>query len=112
MVQGRLLTAHPGGIHGDGGAPRGESSLREGAWTASPGTPDLETAAAAEQRRDWKRVSGVEGFRTGGKYRRKGQPGGPPGAQAPPGRDPTLGRATRAPGALVGPLCPHLVITK
>src|SRR3954464_10268674 len=52
--------------------------------------------------------SGVEGFRTGGKYMRKGQPGGPPGAQAPPRCGPTAGRATRAPGALVGPLLPPL----
>ena len=52
MVHGRLLTAHPGGVHGDGGAPEGESSLRQGVGTASPDSPDLETAAAAEQRRD------------------------------------------------------------
>ena len=57
-----------------------------------------------------RRASGVEGFRTGGKYRRKGAARGPPGAQAPPGRDPTTGHATRAPGPMVGPLCPHLVI--
>src|ERR1041384_8304880 len=35
-----------------------------------------------------------------------GKPGGPLGVQAAPWRDPTLGRAGRAPGALVGPLCP------
>src|SRR4051812_39058381 len=52
MVQGRLLTAHSGGVHGDGGAPRGDSSLRQGAGTASPGSPDLETATAAIQRGD------------------------------------------------------------
>ena len=48
MVQGRLLTEHPGGVHGDGGAPVGESSLRQGAETTSPGSPDLEMAATAE----------------------------------------------------------------
>ena len=52
MFQGGLLTAHPGSVHGDGEAPGGESSLRQGAGTASPSSPDLETAAAAEQRRD------------------------------------------------------------
>ena len=52
MVQGRLLTAHPGGVHGDGGAPGGDSSLRQGVGKVSPGIPDLETAAA-EQRGDW-----------------------------------------------------------
>src|SRR3954468_7277053 len=31
-----------------------------------------------------------------GIYRRRGQPGGPPGSQALPWRDPTLGGATRA----------------
>src|SRR4051812_32121015 len=72
MVQGRLLTAHPGGVHGYGGAPRGESSLRQGAETASPGSLDLETVAAAEQRRDWKRGSLSRVSSTGGKYRRKG----------------------------------------
>ena len=47
MVQGGLLTAHPGSVHGDGEAPGGEFSLRQGARTASPGSPDLETTAAA-----------------------------------------------------------------
>src|ERR1041384_6699997 len=41
----------------------------------------------------------LECFRTGGKYRRKGASRGPLGSQAPPGRGPTLGRATRAPRA-------------
>ena len=50
MVQGGLLTAHPGGVHGDGGSPGGAVSFRQGARAASPGSPDLETAAAAEQR--------------------------------------------------------------
>src|ERR1041385_2314780 len=50
MVQGGLLTAHPGGVHGDGWSPGGGSSFRQGAGAASPGSPDLETAAAAVQR--------------------------------------------------------------
>ena len=62
MVQGRLLTTHPGGVHGDGGAPGGDSSLRQGAETASPGSPDLETAAAAEQREDWEKSFWCRGF--------------------------------------------------
>src|ERR1041385_3087800 len=37
-----------------------------------------------------------------------GQPGGPPGGQAPPWRGQPLGRATRAPGPLVVALWPHL----
>ena len=65
MVQGRLLMAHPGGIHGDEGAPGGESSLRQGAGTASPRSPDLEMVAA-EQIRDWKKGLAPEGFLVGG----------------------------------------------
>ena len=66
MVQGRLLTTHSGGGHGDGGAPVGESSLRQGARTASPGSLDLEMAAAVEQRRDQEKGLAPEGFRDGG----------------------------------------------
>ena len=50
MVQGGLLTAHTGGVHGYGWSPGGVISFRQGAGAASPGSPDLETAAAAEQR--------------------------------------------------------------
>ena len=48
MVQGGLLTAYPGSVHGDGEALEGESSLRQGAGIGSPGSPDLETVAVAE----------------------------------------------------------------
>ena len=64
MVQGVLLMAHPGGVHGDGEAPGGESSLRQGAWIGSPGSPDLEMAAAAEQRGDHEKGLCPEGFRS------------------------------------------------
>src|ERR1044072_4436718 len=50
MVQGGLLTAHTGGVHSYGWSPGGGISFRQGAGAASPGSPDLETAAAAEQR--------------------------------------------------------------
>src|ERR1044071_3033601 len=36
-----------------------------------------------------------------------GQPGGPPGVQAPPWRGQPLGRTTRVPGPLVVALWPH-----
>src|SRR3954462_8303028 len=49
-----LLTAHLGGIHGDGGSPGGGSSFRKGAGAASPDSPNLETVAAV-QRGDGKR---------------------------------------------------------
>ena len=74
---------HPGGIHGDRGAPGGESSLRQGAGTASPGSPDFETAAAAEQRRDREKgLARFEGFRTRVNIGGRGQPWGHQGAQA------------------------------
>src|ERR1043165_4994223 len=50
MVQGELLTAHTGGVHGYGWSPGGCFSFRQGARAASPGSPDLETVAAAIQR--------------------------------------------------------------
>ena len=43
MVQGGLLTAHPGSDHGDGGAPGGDSSLRQGAGTVLLAIPRLES---------------------------------------------------------------------
>src|ERR1044071_4755478 len=50
MVQGGLLTAYPGGVHGYGWSPTGGSSFRQGAEAASPGSPNLEMAAAVIQR--------------------------------------------------------------
>ena len=52
MVQGGLLTAHPGSVHGGGEAPGGDPSLRQGAGKRSSDAPDLGSATAAEQR--WK----------------------------------------------------------
>ena len=49
MVQEGLLMAHPGGDHGDGGASRDQSFLRQGAMTGTSFDLDLEIAAAAEQ---------------------------------------------------------------
>src|SRR3954467_13375445 len=62
MVQGGLLTVHPGSIHCGGEAPRGGSSLRQGAGKRSPGAPDLGSAAAAEQRRDREKGFPSRGF--------------------------------------------------
>src|SRR4051812_48019540 len=66
MVQGGLLTAHPGGAHGYGWSPGGGSSFRQGVGAASPGSPDLETAMAAVQRRDRERKIDIRGFHPGG----------------------------------------------
>ena len=66
MVQGRLLTTHPGGVHGDGGAPGGDSSFRQGAGAASLGSPNLETAVAAVQRGDREKDFDIRDFLRGG----------------------------------------------
>ena len=50
MVQGRLLTAHTGEIHGDGGSPGGVLSLRQGAGASSPVAQIGKTAVADEQK--------------------------------------------------------------
>src|ERR1044072_6039581 len=62
MVQGGLLTAHPGGVHGDGGVPGGGSSFRQGAGAASPSSPNLKMAAAAVQRGDREKEFDIRGF--------------------------------------------------
>src|SRR3954463_8534389 len=72
MVQGGLLTAHPGGVHGYGWSPEGGSSFRQGAGAASPGSPDLETAAAAVQRGVRKKEIDIGVSTPRGKYRRRG----------------------------------------
>ena len=51
MVQGKLLTRHPGSIHVGEETPGHWPSLWQGAGKRSSGAPDLGSAAAAEQRR-------------------------------------------------------------
>ena len=97
MVQGGLLTTHPGSVHGGGEAPGGGSPLRQGAGKSSPDAPDLGSAAAAEQRRDREKGFCPRGFRDdrdiyakGGSQRRSRGPRRPPGTAmggaAPGGR--------------------------
>ena len=62
MVQGGLLTAHTGGVHGYGWSPGGGFSFWQGAGAASPGSPDLETAAAAKQRGVREKGIRIRGF--------------------------------------------------
>ena len=62
MVQGGLLTTHTGGVHGYGWSPGGSVSFRQGAGAASPGSPDLETAAAVEQRGSREKGIRIRGF--------------------------------------------------
>src|SRR3954470_11331504 len=82
MVQGGLLTAHPGGVHGYGWSPGGGFSFRQGAGAASPGSPDLETAVAAIQRGVHESQICFQGFLLGGKNRgQRGHQEGPQGSQ-------------------------------
>src|SRR3954469_1940977 len=83
MVQGGLLTAHPGGVHGYGWSPGGGSSFRQGAGAASPGSLDLEMAVAEIQRGVREYEIYIQGFLLGGKNR--GQRGAPRGATGHPG---------------------------
>src|ERR1041385_5973151 len=86
MVQGKLLTSHPGSIHGGEETPGGRPSLRQGAGKRSSGAPDLESAAAAEQSRDREKGSLLEGFASRRIYRRReAASGGPGGLGAPLG---------------------------
>src|SRR3954470_685883 len=93
MVQRKLLTSHPGSIHGGEETPGGGSSLRHGAGKKSAGAPDLGSAAAAEQRRDREKASLLEGFPRRRIYRRRGAargatkgPGAPLARPAPRAR--------------------------
>src|SRR3954465_14197105 len=77
MVQGGLLTVHTGGVHGYGWSPGGGFSFRQDAGAASPGNPDLETAAAAEQRGSREKGIRIRVSTPRGKYRRRGASRGP-----------------------------------
>ena len=103
MVQGRLLTTHPGSVHGGGEAPGGGSPLRQGAGKSSPDAPDLGSAAAAEQRRDREKGFCPRGFRDerdiyakGGSQRRSRGPRRP---LARPGVGPRQVAAWASPGS-------------
>src|SRR4051812_5462379 len=100
MVQGGLVTAHPGSAHGGGEALEGQSSLRQGAGTGSSGCPDLPIVAAAEQRKISRKGFRPEGFWNGCKYRPKGGTGGGPSSQVPCWRGQEGGAP---PGRLGGP---------
>src|SRR6187399_1884340 len=105
MVQGRLLTTHPGGVHGGGEAPGGDPPLRQGAGKSSSGAPDLGSGGGGRtEMRSRKRVpvSRVLGHdinicQRGASAEAWGGPGAPRRGQEG-------GCATRAPGALVAPL--------
>src|SRR4051812_48565774 len=74
MVQGGILTAHTGGVHGYGWSPGGGFSFRQGAGAASPGSPDLETA---EQRGSHEKGIRIRVSTPRCKYRQRGVSRGP-----------------------------------
>ena len=98
MVQGGLLTAHPGSAHCGGEAPRAQSSLWQGVGTGSSGCPDLGIAAAVEQRRSSRKEGPPEVLIRGVNIGQRGAPGGVPTTQAPSWRDQEGGRARWPPG--------------
>ena len=109
MVQGRLLTTHPGGVHGGGEAPGGDPPLRQGAGKSSPGAPDLGSGGGGgTEMRSRKRVPVPRVSKDALNICQRGAPDGARGAQAPPRRGPG-GRPARAPGALVPPPPPAVL---
>src|ERR1041385_4315180 len=84
MVQGGLLTVHPGSIHGGGEAPRGDSSLRQGAGKRNPSAPDLGARRRRNRGEIAKKGSVFGGFASRRLNRRRGAARGPLGVQAPP----------------------------
>src|ERR1044071_7400576 len=65
------------GVHGYGWSPGGGSSSRQGAGAASPGSPDLETAAAAVQRLVCESQIDIRGFHSEGLIQAEEGTGGP-----------------------------------
>ena len=99
--------AYPRGVHVDGGAPGGGSSFRQDAGEASPGSPDLETAATTVQR-GYREKTSILGISSAGViYRRRGAARGSTREPGTPWRGQSLGHATKAPGSLVVALWPH-----
>ena len=102
MVQGRLLTTHPGGVHGGGEAPGGDPPLRQGAGKSSPGAPDLGSGGGGgTEMRSRKRVPFPRVSGNALNIRQRGAPDGARGAQAPPRRGPggALRQGAWSPGA-------------
>src|SRR3954462_15552784 len=111
MVHEGLLTAHPGSVHGYGWSPGGGVSFRQGGGAASPGSPDLETATAAEQRGFREKGFSIRGFYPRGvNIGEGGSREDPRGSQEASWGGLGCGRARDPPGCLGGPPLPFLVI--
>ena len=107
MVQGRLLTTHPGGVHGGGEAPDGDPPLRQVARKSSPGAPDLGSGSGGRTKmRSQKRVPVLRVSEVPLNICQRGAPDGLRGAQAPPRRGPGGGRPQGAWSPCGPPGCP------
>src|SRR6187200_1617732 len=85
MVQGRLLTTHPGGVHGGGEAPDDDPPLRQGAGKSSPGAPDLGSGGGGgTEMRSRKRVLVPRVSKDALNICQRGAPDGARGGQSPP----------------------------
>ena len=91
MVQGGLLTTHPGSVHGGGEAPGGGSPLRQGAGKSSMMLPILEALRRRNRGEIVKKGSVLEGFGTRGIYMRRGFTRGGEGAPGAPLARPGVG---------------------
>src|ERR1041384_8020260 len=89
------------GSNGDGDESGGTSPSRQGAGAASPGSPDLETAAAANREGFVKKGSCLGVSTPRGKYRRRGRRGATQGSQEGTRRGLGWGRARDPSGSLV-----------
>src|SRR4051812_33138359 len=104
MVQGGLLTAHPGGVHDYGWSPGGGSTFRQGAGQLLQAAPILKRRRRYRGEFAEKRsILGVSTPRA--KYRRRGHRGDPQGSQEAPWRGLGWGRARDPSGVpMVAPL--------
>src|SRR3954470_2698513 len=113
MVQGKLLTRHPGSIHGGEETPGGRPSLRQGAGKRSSGAPDLGSATVAEQRRDREKGFPSRGFHIKRNIWVKGAArGATRGPGSPLARPHTRARREGAWGPGVSPLDPPWCFSK
>src|ERR1041385_8336425 len=97
-----------GGSNIAGDQSGGTSPVPAGCRHRNSGPPKLGGDGGGDRNCFWRKGFWNQGFRDASKNKGQGgQPGGPPGVQAPPWRGQTLGRATRAPGPLVVALWLH-----
>src|SRR3954467_6199218 len=104
MVQGRLLTHHPGGVHGGGKVPVVILPSSRVPGRVLLALPIWEARRRRNRDAIVEKGSRPEGFETCFKYTPKGGVRGPTGFPGGPTARPGGGRATRSPRRLVAPL--------